>query len=468
MQQDLSKLAFLDVETTGSSPLSNRVIDIGVVLVDDGKVVGTWESFVNPQQPIPQFISRMTGISNRDVAQAPLFVDIADELMSKLENRIFVAHNARFDYSFVRQEYLRTGNKIRLAQLCTVQLSRMLFPDERSHSLDAIMQRFELSCENRHRALPDAELASKFFLKTHEIFPKKKIEEHVRRIVRRPALPTQISYQDIEKLPSGPGVYIMYGGSPHSALFVGHGKSIREKAYSHFFSDMVSDRVKVMKDEVLYIESREMAGELEASLAEMKLIRELSPRFNRNIHDGRQICELKLKKDEDGYFEICLEERENVKMDEVQKLFGVWSNKRQAIQRLRKLSEDASSSTNTFGEQVAEDNEFDNEVPILFAKDGQSTGDYNLRLQKALYSIQVRKWPYSGAIGIKEYNWRAELSAIHLFDQWCYLKTIRTEEELNELDLSTGIEGVFDIYIYRILRQYFARPRSFVSIFQLL
>ena len=151
--------AFVDVETTGASPVRERVTEIGVVTVEtDGEAqrVSEWSTLVNPGVPIPAEIQWLTGITNEMVRDAPPFADIAEQLYDRLGDAIFVAHNARFDYGFLKSEFARAGYDWRAATLCTARLSRHLYPDRSPHSLDAIVERFGLGGEQRHRALGDA------------------------------------------------------------------------------------------------------------------------------------------------------------------------------------------------------------------------------------------------------------------------------------------------------------------------
>jgi DNA polymerase-3 subunit epsilon len=159
------QVRFVDVETTGMDAGRERIIEIGVVAVDvDGDAirVDEWSTLVNPQRPVPSEIRWLTGIDNEMLRAAPPFAAIADELIDRLRGALFVAHNARFDYGFLRAEFARAGFAWRAPTLCTVRLSRMLYPDRAPHSLDAIIDRFGIDGEQRHRALGDARALWRF------------------------------------------------------------------------------------------------------------------------------------------------------------------------------------------------------------------------------------------------------------------------------------------------------------------
>lgn len=155
-------LALIDLETTGTSPTRDRAIEIGLALYDSGRLQREWSTLINPQTRVSEFIADYTGIGNAMLTTAPLFTDIAAELEALLAGRVLVAHNARFDYGFLQQEFARCRRTFEAPVLCTVRLSRKLFPKERRHSLDAVMARHGLSCSARHRALGDALVLADF------------------------------------------------------------------------------------------------------------------------------------------------------------------------------------------------------------------------------------------------------------------------------------------------------------------
>jgi DNA polymerase III epsilon subunit family exonuclease len=152
------RFAVVDVETTGMRARNgDRVTEIAVVHAQGGKVELAFESLVNPGRPIPRFIAALTGICDDTVAGAPRFEDIADQVVAALAGRVFVAHNARFDWAFVQAEIERSQSfEIRMPKLCTVRMTRRLVPELERRSLDSVMFYFGLETDRRHRAGGDA------------------------------------------------------------------------------------------------------------------------------------------------------------------------------------------------------------------------------------------------------------------------------------------------------------------------
>ena len=145
-------LVILDVETTGANPVYDRVTEVGLIEIERGRSVAEWSTLVNPGTRIPPVIQSLTGITDDMVALAPSFAEIAPRLLARLEGKLLVAHNARFDYGFLRNEFRRAGLRYSSRVLCTVKLSRRLFPAETRHNLDALMARHDVACDARHRA----------------------------------------------------------------------------------------------------------------------------------------------------------------------------------------------------------------------------------------------------------------------------------------------------------------------------
>ncbi|MGA9394589.1 MAG: exonuclease domain-containing protein, partial [Azonexus sp.] len=234
-------LAFVDLETTGATAASDRITEIGIVEVDADGTVREWQQLVNPGTRIPPFIEQLTGISNDMVAAAPPFSAIFGEILRRLEGRLFIAHNARFDYGFLKNEFKRLGITFRAPVLCTVKLSRALFPEHRRHNLDSLIERHGLAAEGRHRALADAQLIHQFWQKIHVDRSAEAIEAALQAQNARPSLPPQLDPGIVDELPDTPGVYLFYG-EDNLPLYVGKAKDIRQRVLAHFAGNHASAR----------------------------------------------------------------------------------------------------------------------------------------------------------------------------------------------------------------------------------
>src|ERR1700721_478111 len=232
--EDLPRdLVFVDLETTGGSAAYDRITEVGIVRVSNGELVEEWSSLVNPERPIPAYIEEFTGISNEMVAGAPRFTEIARIVRQKLRGAVFVAHNARFDYSFLRSEFLKSEIDFSAKVLCTVKLSRRLFPEYARQNLDAVMERNGLTCGARHRALGDAKVLHDFWFKLCREVDEPRLAAAVQAVLGAHQLPAHLPPGLANDLPEGPGAYRFFGADD-TLLYVGKSNSLRARVCSHF------------------------------------------------------------------------------------------------------------------------------------------------------------------------------------------------------------------------------------------
>lgn len=170
-------MAIVDVETTGMSARYHRVIEIAIIRIEQNKIVDTFTSCINPETPIPSFITHLTGISNSDVENAPVFGKVKHKIKKLLKDATFVAHNVWFDYSFIQNEFMRLSVPFESKRCCTVRLSRRLYPQHKSHSLAKLIERFGFEYQSRHRAYDDALVLWQFLKKIKKEIPAQTVKE---------------------------------------------------------------------------------------------------------------------------------------------------------------------------------------------------------------------------------------------------------------------------------------------------
>ncbi len=164
-----------DIETTGFSPIHNRIIEIGAVKVRDGQILDRYSTFVNPEVPIPFEIEKLTSINDAMVMEAPKIEEVLPEFFAFCEGTVMVAHNASFDMSFIRENAARQGFSTDYTYVDTMVISRVLLPNQNKHTLDALCKVFHISLENHHRAVDDAEATAHIFLKFMEMLKEEKV-----------------------------------------------------------------------------------------------------------------------------------------------------------------------------------------------------------------------------------------------------------------------------------------------------
>jgi DNA polymerase-3 subunit epsilon len=274
-----SPIVFVDLETTGGSTGEHRITEVGVVEVGPGGI-SRWSTLVDPQQSIPPFIQQLTGITDAMVRGAPTFDVIAPALFERLNGKLFVAHNASFDRGFLRSEFRRAGLAFNPDVLCTVRLSRALFPAEKRHGLDALVQRHALVPSDRHRALADADLLWQFWQRLHGLVPVEALRAQIERTLRRYHLGGDITEDLLDTAPAGCGVYAFYG-EEDAPLYVGRSVRLRQRLRSHLTGERRSSKDLRLAQQVRRVEWRATGGELGAMLAEAQWIATLRPAQNR-------------------------------------------------------------------------------------------------------------------------------------------------------------------------------------------
>src|SRR3989441_7115892 len=203
-------LAIVDLETTGTHPAHDRVTEIAVLEVNGFELAAEWSTLVNPEISIEPGIQALTGISNEMAAAAPRFAALAGDLYERLDGRLLIAHNARFDYGFLRREFERAGLKYLSKTLCTVKLSRRLYPEHARHNLDSLIERHGLACHARHRALGDADALWQFLQLAAREHGEEIVAVGARQMTREHALPPQLERAANDAIPAAPRVYILY------------------------------------------------------------------------------------------------------------------------------------------------------------------------------------------------------------------------------------------------------------------
>ncbi len=305
--------AVIDLETTGGNPNSERIIEIGIVLHDGKHKIGEYTTLINPEKEISGFISTFTGITNAMVKNAPKFADVADTILELLEGKVIVAHNARFDYNFIKSEFRRLNISFTKKNICTVQLSRKIFPEYKSHSLGNICKDLGIVVDNRHRAFGDAAATALLLEKLLEHDTRELIKEYLEDDIHKIHLPKNLHPRIIESLPEEVGLFYLHD-EHGNVLYLDKTKNIREHIFT-FFSKKPTEKHKQQLHQETHDISFELTGnELIASLLETAEIKKLAPKYNRPIAGSFYKYGLFTETDANGFQKLLvkmLDEDEN-------------------------------------------------------------------------------------------------------------------------------------------------------------
>jgi DNA polymerase III subunit epsilon len=452
----LDTITYLDLETTGATPLRDRITEVALVRFEHGVEVARWQTLVNPEQSIPVFIQNLTGINNEMVATAPTFAQIADKLHSFLEGAVLAAHNVRFDHGFIKAEFKRLGITLRQKVLCTVKLSRLLYPEFKSHGLDAIVQRHQIANIIRHRAMGDVEAMLAFVDVARMELGEPALIHAVKKLMSAPSLPPHLDAHLLEDMPETPGVYLFYGEN-NLPLYIGKSVNLRARVLSHFNSDHASTREMRISQEIKHIEWITTAGEFSALLLESRLIKERQPIYNRQLRNERQLCTWQLSADPHAIPLVTLLREEDVDPSQLNSLYGTFKTKRQATEVLRTLAEQHQLCPKYLGlESWSKGACFSHQIRrckgACCAKEPPEI--HHLRLQQALMAHRIKIWPFAGKVMIKEHSEENDKVQLHVFEHWTYLGAAESEEALLDIcEYKTQLK--FDHDTYKLLLKAF-------------
>ena len=449
---DARRYAFVDLETSGVSPSEDRITEIGIVLVDGDTLVEEWSTLIDPGIPIPPEITALTGITSEMVRGAPRFEAVLPEVARRLAGRVFVAHNARFDYGFLKAEFRRAGERFGADVLCTVRLSRRLFPQYGSHRLDALIDRHRLPAIDRHRALGDARAIRAFLQVLPRDADPDELESAIRELLKLPATPPNLDPAHLEALPETPGVYTFIGASGQP-LYVGKARNLRERVRGHFYADSRNANDARLVAEVHALEVEPTAGEFGALLLEMQRIKTCAPLHNVALRRRETTCFLRA--DSPGRAPRIVPLADLAQGDPLSEagLAGPFSSRAGARAALAALGREHRLCDRALGLWAREGACFSRQVRRC---DGLCTGDesaesHHARLLEALAPLRFPDWPFAAAVALVERD--AETGRVDRlrFDRWRAL----------------GPEGEtpFDPDVFKLLRRRIARtPQAFEPI----
>jgi DNA polymerase-3 subunit epsilon len=458
-------VAFVDLETTGTRAARDRITEIGIVRVErasaeDSPRVDEWSSLVDPGVPIPPAIQVMTGITNEMVRAAPTFSSLASEVRERLDGCMFVAHNARFDYGFLKHEFARLERPFSARVLCTVKLSRRLFPQCDSHNLDALIARHALAVDIRHRALADARALWLFVQALYAELPHEGIEAEVRRILRTPSLPQQLPPDAIDSIPDGPGVYLFYGDNA-LPLYIGKSRNLRDRVAAHFSGDWRSETDLRLSAELRRIEVEPTAGEIGALIREASLVKALLPAHNRALRRKADAGVLRWRDDGAPRFVTA----PMLEAHELAGAYGPFGSRRAMRETLATLAREHALCWTRLGLQRRDGPCFARQLRHCAGAcdGGEAPYAHDERLRSALASAAIPAWPFGGCALIREHSIDTGCTEVHVLRDWCWLGTARDQPALDAL-LELPPRAAFDPDITRLLvRSWRREPALFLD-----
>jgi DNA polymerase-3 subunit epsilon len=490
------KIAFLDIETTGMRSFYDRVIEIGIIRLENNKITNIFHSLINPQSHIPPEITRLTGISSSQLENAPTFRQIKDDILETVRDCVIAAHNVRFDYSFLKNEFQRMETPFSFKHFCTVRLSRLLYPRYRHHNLDSLINRFGFNIANRHRALDDAKILVSFYQKIRDEFPPEILESSIKIALKKPSLPLNLNPKKLESLPENPGVYIFYGKSS-LPIYIGKSINIRERVLSHFASDLRSPLEMKISRQIENIETIRTTGELGALILESHLIKKMLPLYNQKSRvkyeltailktispQGYQTTNLKTLTNSDlawhppfNFQKIYEQITPKIKEFNTHKQLYDIDNTESSIPGLESVLgffKSRLQAKNFLSETAARYNlcskllGLEKTTGACFTYrlgkckgaclDKENPLTYNIRFIMAFSKTKLKPWPFKKTIAIEETNNFSH--EYFIINKWILLGSIKIDKDGNENKFNSH-QPLFDLDTYKILKQYLFNPKN--------
>ncbi len=299
--------AIIDIETTGSRPGDDRITEIAIFVHDGTAVVDKYTTLINPGRSIPYQITQLTGITDEMVREAPRFPEVARRIVEMTDGMVFVAHNVRFDYSFIKAEFGSLGYNYQRKTLCTVRLSRKLIPGMPSYSLGKLCESLKIPLQNRHRAFGDAEATTILLDRMLKLDNQPELNYFIEGEIKAQTLPPRIKKEQVLALPEEAGVYYFHD-ERGQLLYVGKSKNIRSRIIQHFAIDYKSRKSIEFKERIADITYELTGSELVALLLESDEIKRLKPPYNTaQKRTGGAFWGIFEEQDKNGYISLQIE-----------------------------------------------------------------------------------------------------------------------------------------------------------------
>lgn len=302
--------AIVDIETTGSYAAGSGITEIAIVIHDGQEILSTYETLINPHRDIPYFIQKLTGITPAMVANAPSFDEVAGQVFELLQDKIFVAHNVNFDYSFIKYHLERCGYQLDARKLCTVRLGRKIIPGLPSYSLGRLCHSLDITHTDHHRAGGDATATAHLFALLFSKDEQGVITGMLKGRNKEQYLPPNVPVEQLDNLPHTPGVYYFYNVAG-KIIYVGKALNLNQRVKSHFANNKPGRQKQDFMRDIYRISHQPTATDLMAHILESVEIRKLWPLHNRSQKGYLPKFGLFMYEDQQGYQRLALDKNKN-------------------------------------------------------------------------------------------------------------------------------------------------------------
>lgn len=437
----------VDIETTGNGIKGNKITEISIFKYDGEQVVDEFTSLVNPECEIPYFITGLTGIDNFMVRNAPTIEEIAPKILEITEGCVFIAHSVNFDYNVIKNELREIGITFVRKKLCTVRLSRRVFPGIASYSLGKLCAALDISITDRHRARGDALATVTLFRK---VLGQPNSEEIIKSFLnarsQEATLPPTLDRETYEQLPSSPGIYF-FKDQKGRIIYVGKAKNIKKRVLGHFYDK--SDKEVRMCRETHTIDFKLSGSEILALLMESAAIKHHYPLYNRAQKTRSSQTAIFSYQDRKGVLHLAYNKRRNVPNP-----LMVLNNTTEARLFLEQLCLDFELCPKYchLQEQVAQCSHFRIANCKGICRGKEAVIDYNSRVLEAIETVKSRR----ENVLIKEKGRHSTEEAVILIQEGCY-------RGYGFIDKELGLHSLEDLLAHIIPQKHTMEAQQLIS-----
>lgn len=378
------EFAIVDIETTGGAPTGGGITEIAVLIHDGEQIVHEYQTLINPGHGIPAFITGLTGIDNSMVRSAPTFQEIADNLWTLLNGRIFVAHSVNFDFGFIREAFLKTGKELNSQKLCTVRLSRKVYPGLGSYSLGRLCESQKIPILARHRAMGDAKATALLFdrmIKERQDV----IFSSLKKNSGEAFLPPHFPLGRFRQIPESCGVYYMLNAKG-KVIYVGKALNIRDRFKGHFSGRDLPHLKQQLKGEVVDLQWQLTGSEVMALLVETLEIKRLWPQFNSALKLPKALWGLFHYQDGSGYHRFQV-----AKVTKNLRPLETFFSSEEAVQFLKSGIENYRLCQKLCGLRKVSCEVVQDEICLGACRSAENPDSYNLRVEEFMKLIHESK-----------------------------------------------------------------------------
>lgn len=398
----MSILNFVDIETTGLHYNQDQMIEIAVVKLENHKEIDSYETLIKPTIPLNPYAQKIHGITESMLRDAPQFGDISQELYDFLQDGIFVAHNARFDYSFVKNTFASHGIEFETPYACTVKLSRYLYPQYPRHGLSSVSQRHHIIIKDRHRAMGDTAATVQFYHIARQENDEKSFIEAFEKSMLQKSIPVKLISFDFSKIPNTPGVYI-FKNDKGEIIYIGKSIHLQDRVKEHFYASSRNSKEMEIARHVADIEWIETIGEVGALIREAILVKKHQPQFNVALRSHYSFA-VREEINKDGYKKIEIVPIKDLKQKDFGETLGLFRSKMAAFNFVQKRVEKFLLCSHILHGKKGVCFQYHlGECEGACAKDETPT-DFNSRFDEAFQYHRIPAWPFEDTFEFIEDN----------------------------------------------------------------